>query len=138
MALASVAASHLLGGLIGSDRVAGAPATFYIGLSSTAPTVSGGVLGSITEPSTGGYARASVANTDAKWTITDGVATNDDDISFPEATGDWNVTPAYFVVFTAATGGTALWSGTLTNATPAYTGVTVTLDAGSIHIQAAS
>lgn len=68
-----------------------------IGLSTTQPNADGS---GITEPSGGAYSRQSVANTDAEWTIntTDSYASNDNEISYAQATADWGII-SHFVIY---------------------------------------
>lgn len=98
------------------------PATLYLGLSTTAPTNSGG---NITEPGGNGYARVSVANNNTTWpnTGTDRTKSNGIAIAFPTATGSWG-TISHWVVMTASSGGAMIAWGELT--TPLAVGDTVT------------
>jgi hypothetical protein len=78
----------------------------WVGVSSTTPTLTGT---SITEPSTGSYAR--VATTGATWlAAASGLVSNAAVITFPTATADWlaqaNLT--YGVLFDTATAGNCL------------------------------
>lgn len=83
------------------------PANVFVGLSSTTPTRTGG---NVTEPSGGGYARASTAA--AAWATavagTPSSLTNATVITLPTATADWlaaaNLT--HFVLYSVVTGGT--------------------------------
>ena len=133
-AVSTAVAQHLLGGLVGDDRVAGAPATFYVALSSTMPTMTGGVISGVTEPAAGGYARVAVANTSANWTATGRSVSNTADISFPEVTAAYAASPAYYVVYDAATAGTALFWGALTAPVSPTTGDTPILVAGTVTL----
>lgn len=101
----------------GDNRVAQAPATWYVVLFTAAPGETGGG----TEVSGGGYARVAVANTSANWDLTHGGATDanadgvaDDatvqnavQIDFPAPTGDWGQV-THWGLADAATGGN-LW-----------------------------
>src|SRR6185312_16496996 len=88
------------------------PTTLHVGLSTSAPTKTGG---NITEPVGKGYARVAVANTMANFPkASNGTKSNGTNITFPEATGAWG-TMTHFVVFDAATGGNAVMYGALTN-----------------------
>lgn len=104
----------------------------YVGLSSTTPTAAGG---SITEPSSGAYAR--VATTGSTWNAAAlGVTTNALAITFPTATGDWSsgANQTYMVGFDASTGGNALWDAALTAAKNVLSGDTPSFAAGQISI----
>lgn len=135
-AIATTAVDYALKGLIGDERVTGAPATLYVGLSNTLPTMTTGVISGTTEPTTGSYARVSVANTDANWDVSARVASNIADVTFPDATADWDVTVSYWFVSTASTAGTILSFGAFAGAVTktVYNGVILTLDAGTIGI----
>lgn len=89
----------------------------WVGLSTTAPNVSGG---NVTEPSGNGYERvqlAHYANTGAvahMGAAANGSSSNTDVIYFPEATGNWG-TCTHFVLYSAKTNGTLIGYGQLTN-----------------------
>lgn len=83
------------------------PASYYIGLSSTAPNIAG--TGDA-EPSGGAYARVVMA---ALSEPTSGAITNSSEIAFPESTADWGVM-THFVVYDAQTGGNLLMYDALT------------------------
>lgn len=125
--LSDTAAQALLKGLVGDDASPLAPATFYVGLSSTEPTIDDGDIITVTEPTNGSYARVAVANTDAKWSISGRSAKNVDEIQFPTVTAVYDETPAYFVVFDAATAGDALFAGALNKSFSLSVGVKLVL-----------
>lgn len=80
-----------------------APATYYVGLSSTTPTNTGG---NVTEPSTGGYGRVAVTNNLTNWPAAVARAkSNGTAITFPTPTANWG-TMTHFVLYDALTGGT--------------------------------
>lgn len=108
------------------------PGTLYVGLSSTAPTETGG---NITEPSGSGYARAAVPNDATNWPATagDGTKSNGQVIEFPQATGDWGEV-TYFFIATAATAGSVLAFGTLGVAKTIGNGDTASFGQGSLTI----
>ena len=92
--------NFILDALLGDDHSVDMPATVYVGLSGTAPTPTGT---GITEPSVGGYARISVANTGSapgtNWP--DAVAqvkSNGVILTFPAVTGDWVTTVGYWLI----------------------------------------
>lgn len=91
-----------------------APATLYIGLSTTTITNAGG---NITEPSGNGYARKSVTNDTNNWNtaITEsskGKKTNKVAFEFAKATGSWGTITDWFIA-DASTGGNVLAWGAL-------------------------
>lgn len=91
-----------------------APATWYVGLSTTAPADDGT---GFTEPVGGSYARVAVTNNSTNWpgaqTVA-GVTTkwNGTKITFPNPTGSWGAI-AYYGLFTASTGGLPEYSNPL-------------------------
>lgn len=77
--------------------------TAYVGLSTSKPSEDGS---GITEPSGMNYSR--VATTGDDWNnAVDGEIDNANDITFPEASGDWG-TITHYVAFDAPTGGNML------------------------------
>lgn len=114
-------------------------ATQYIGLFSTTPTEA---ATSVTEPSTGSYAR--VATTNADWSAASGTApcvkTNTATFTFPTASADWvaaaNLT--YFGLFNSLAGVTNadyIAFGALTTAKPVLNGDTASFAASAITMQ---
>ena len=82
--------------------------TYYIGLSTTTPTVNGG---NVTEPSSAsGYKRAQLSS---MGTASDAQIQNTDIIYMGEAVEDWG-TATHFCIFPSATGGTPIFYGELT------------------------
>lgn len=86
-----------------------APSAHYVALFSSNP----GQTGTTGELSGGGYARVQHDSWTAYNTSTRR-STNNGDITFPVATGNWTQ-PTHFGVFDASTGGTFLFGGTITN-----------------------
>lgn len=112
------------------------PATWYLGLSSTAPSDDGT---SFTEPSGGAYAR--VAMTSADWAAAIGGAPASASTSaikeFPTASATW-VAGADLVawgLFTASSGGTPQIIGALTVPKPVLAGDTFSFASGSLVLQ---
>jgi len=106
--------------------------TVYIGLSSTTPAEDGT---SVTEPSTGSYARVSTAAGD--WnSAAAGATANANAVTFAQASADWvagaNLT--YLVAYDAVTTGNGLFYGLLTVAKPVLNGDTASFPAGDIDI----
>lgn len=98
----------------GGGATTWAPATWYLGLSTTAPADDGT---GFTEPVGNGYQRAAVTNSAANFppaTTSDGVTrkTSGAAFTFPNPTGPWGQV-AHYGWFTAATGGTPEWVGPL-------------------------
>jgi len=94
-----------------------APATIYVGLSSSNPLDSGAGL---SEPSGMSYAR--VATIASNWTlVVTGSLFNNSAITFPAASGDWG-TMNYCALFDALSGGNMLAYGVLTTPKAIRTG----------------
>jgi hypothetical protein len=72
-----------------------APATYYIGLSTTDPGETGSLAG---EPSGNAYARVAVVNNTTNFpAAADGSKANGVKIEFPEATGYWGTITHFFL-----------------------------------------
>ena len=110
----------------------GIPSKYYIGLSTTAPTLAGG---NVSEPLTAsGYARVELANLSEP---TGGVVTNSVAISFNESTASWG-TITHFVIFDSATvgSGNLLMYGTLSTPRSVETATILTIKAGYLNLSA--
>lgn len=108
-----------------------APATLYIGLSTTTITDAGG---NITEPSGNGYARVAVTNNATNFPAASGGAkANGTDIAFPEATGSWGTVIDFFIA-DASSGGNILAYGTLTASKTVDTNDIVEFQTGDLDI----
>lgn len=108
------------------------PTSYYIGLSSTAPTLAGG---NVTEPSSSsGYARVKLTTLSAP---ANGVITNSGDITFPESTGNWG-TLSHFVVYDSATGGNLLMYDQLTSSRTVESGTVVAIKSGKLNLTLAN
>lgn len=78
-------------------------ATYYLGLSTTLPTDTGG---NVNEPAGGGYARVAITNDGTSWVAASaGEKTNANDLVFAEATALWG-TMGWWVLYDAVSGGT--------------------------------
>ena len=105
------------------------PDTYYLGLSSTAPSADGT---GVTEPSaSGGYARVAITGVSA---AADGVVTNSNALSFSESITGWG-TVNYFVVYDAATGGNLLMSDAMTTPRTIEEGTIMTVKAGALELR---
>jgi hypothetical protein len=106
--------------------------TVYIGLSSTTPAEDGT---SVTEPSTGSYARVTTGAAD--WnSASAGATANANAVTFAQASGDWvsGADLTYLVAYDAITVGNELFYGLLTVAKPVLNGDTASFPAGDIDI----
>lgn len=98
----------------GGGATTWAPATWYLGLSTTVPADDGS---GFTEPVGGSYGRVAVTNNAVNFpaaTNADGITrkTNGAKMTFPNPTGSWGNLIQYGW-FTAASGGTPEWVGPL-------------------------
>lgn len=110
------------------------PSKYYIGLSTTTPTIAGG---NITEPSaSAGYARIELNSLGVP---TNGVVKNSSDINWPQSTASWG-TITHYVIWDSLTGGNALSYGPLTTprAVEAATVMSVRTNSLSLFVQNAS
>ena len=99
-------ANCVMGNLFKTKTSPGLPSAFYVGLSKTAPTVSGG---NVTEPSDKAYARVKLSSLSAP---ANGMINNTSPIAFSDSTTDWG-TITHFVIYDAPTGGNLLIYNTL-------------------------
>ena len=105
------------------------PPTIYVGLSTADPLDDGSGLA---EPSGGSYAR--VATSASDWTTASGGSiSNANEITFPQATGDWG-TITHFALFDAATGGNMLYHGALTTSKNPTAGDTASFAPGDLTV----
>ncbi len=110
-----------------------APATYYVGLSTTTPTNTGS---NITEPSGNAYARVAVTNNTTNWPAAASRSkSNGTTITFPTATGSWG-TVTHFVLFDAATAGNMRAWGALTASQSVASGATPDFPVGALVISA--
>ena len=94
------------GNVYGTETGTALPARYFIGLSTTAPTVTGT---NVSEPSGAGYSRVELTTLGKP---SGGVVTNTASVDFPESTASWG-TVTYFVIYDALTGGNLLQYGQL-------------------------
>lgn len=110
-----------------------APTTYYVGLSTTTPTSSGG---NVTEPSGNGYAPVAVTNNATNFPpAAAGAKTNGVAITFPTATGSWGAI-TYVIVKDAPTGAVVGFAPLGTPRSIAA-GAVPTLAVGSVSLTAA-
>lgn len=102
-----------------------APTTVYVGLFTTDPTDAG----SGTEVSGNAYARQSATFA----TPSNGAASTDADIQFPQATGNWG-TVTHFAIFDALTTGNMMYHGALTASKTIETGDVFKIATGSLTV----
>lgn len=108
-----------------------APATLYVGLSTSTITDAGG---NITEPGSGSYARVSVTNNATNFPAASGGAkANGTAITFPQATASWGTVTDFFIA-DASSGGNILAYGALTASKTIDSGDTASFAIGELDI----
>lgn len=99
--------NRVAGNLFRTETSPAIPTEYYIGLSTTEPTMSGT---NVSEPASGaGYSRVLLNNLS---TPMNGVVTNTANINFEESTASWG-TITHFVIYDAEIGGNLLMYGAL-------------------------
>ena len=120
--------NQVMGNLFKTKETPALPSEYYIGLSSTAPNISGG---NVTEPlSNSGYKRVELENLSAP---ADGVITNEQAISFDESTANWG-TMSHFVIYDALEAGNLLMYDTLSTPRNVEAATIVTIKANSLTL----
>lgn len=120
------------GNLFNSQVDPALPTEYYIGLSTSTPSVDGT---GVTEPNvSAGYARVLLTNLSAP---TSGVVTNNAAISFDESTAGWG-TMTHFVIFDSAEVGTGnlLMFGALSTPRSVETATIMTIKEGYLKLSA--
>lgn len=102
-----------------------APTTVYVGLFTSDPTDAG----SGTEVSGNAYARQSATFA----APSNGAATTNADVQFPQATGNWG-TITHFAIFDALTTGNMMYHGALTSSKTIETGDVFKIASGSLTV----
>lgn len=99
--------NRVAGNLFRTETSPAIPTEYYIGLSTTEPTMSGA---NVSEPSaSAGYGRVLLENLSAP---VNGVVTNTANINFEESTASWG-TVTHFVIYDAEINGNLLMYGAL-------------------------
>lgn len=120
--------NQVMGNLFKTKETPALPSEYYIGLSSTAPNISGG---NVTEPlSNSGYKRVKLENLSEP---ADGVITNEQAISFDESTANWG-TMSHFVIYNALEAGNLLMYDTLSTPRNVEAATIVTIKANSLTL----
>ena len=120
--------NQVMGNLFKTKETPALPSEYYIGLSSTAPNISGG---NVTEPlSNSGYKRVKLENLSE---AADGVITNEQAISFDESTANWG-TMSHFVIYDALEAGNLLMYDTLSTPRNVEAATIVTIKANSLTL----
>ena len=104
------------------------PNKVYLGLSSTAPAVDGS---GVSEPlASAGYERVELTNLGEP---SNGVISNDSEISFPESSASWG-TVTHFVLYDAPTNGNLLMFNVLSQSRSVETATIVMVKTGSLKL----
>ena len=120
--------NQVMGNLFKTKETPALPSEYYIGLSSTAPNISGG---NVTEPlSNSAYKRVKLENLSEP---ADGVITNEQAISFDESTANWG-TMSHFVIYDALEAGNLLMYDTLSTPRNVEAATIVTIKANSLTL----
>ena len=120
--------NQVMGNLFKTKETPALPSEYYIGLSSTAPNISGG---NVTEPlSNSGYKRVKLENLSEP---ADGVITNEQAVSFDESTANWG-TMSHFVIYDALEAGNLLMYDTLSTPRNVEAATIVTIKANSLTL----
>lgn len=120
--------NQVMGNLFKTKESPALPSEYYIGLSSTAPNISGG---NVTEPlSNSGYKRVKLENLSEP---ADGVITNEQAISFDESTANWG-TMSHFVIYDALEAGNLLMYDTLSTPRNVEAATIATIKANSLTL----
>lgn len=118
----------VMGNLFGTQTTPAVPTGYYIGLSSTAPTISGT---NVTEPATStGYKRVKLSGLS---TPTNGVIKNGSAIQFNESTAAWG-TMNYYVVYDAESAGNLLFYGSLSTSRTIEINTTLIIKANELTL----
>lgn len=116
------------GNLFRTKEVPAIPEKYYLGLSSTVPSLDG--TGATEPPASAAYQRMEL---DVLSEPTNGVITNASQIDFPESTADWGKM-THFLVFDAATGGNLLMYGLLNKSRTVEEETVMSIKAGSLNL----
>jgi hypothetical protein len=108
------------------------PATYYFGLSTTAPNIDGT---GATEPSGGSYARVAFTNNKTNFGVASNAAlTNLVAVTFPESSASWGTIVAVGM-WDASSAGNLWWYDTLTPSRAVASLTTVLFAIGSVTVQ---
>ena len=124
--------NNIMGNVFGSKTNPALPMSYYIGLSTSAPSLDGT---GVTEPSSSsGYARVKLSGLSEP---TNGTITNTDSITFDESVTDWGVM-THFVIYDAASSGNLLMYDVLTSARAVEAATVVTIKPNSLQLTLAN
>ena len=135
MPITTTVANQVVNHLVGRTGSLNFAGTVYLALSTSTPTAAGG---NVTEPSGNGYTRKLLGNYNQSYTQLMGAAAsgqseNSEEIHFNKATGSWG-TITHVCLYSAATGGTLLAYGALTESKAVTEGDVMVIDAGDLAV----
>ena len=109
------------------------PATYYIALSTTTPSVNGT---GFTEPAGAGYARVPIQNnkTTGFGSAVNGVVQNINTHQFPDSTAPWGTITHWFIS-DSQVGGNPLYYGALAEQILVITNSRIFIDAGAVQFE---
>lgn len=123
----------IMGNVFKSKTSPALPTRFYLGLSTSTPTLTGS---GVSEPPTAaGYRRIELTN--VLTVPSNGVISNKSEISFPKSSVSWG-TITHFVLFDSATGGNFLLSEQLTKSRLVEDSTIVMLETGGLKFTLAN
>jgi len=126
MSFSNTTEGIVLDALVGSSATL-LPSTLYVGLFTAAPDEDGAG----TELSGNNYSRASVVR--SAFTRASNTSSNNVDITFATASGAWS-TATHFAIFSAVSGGTCYFIGSLNSSVTVGSGVTLKILSGNLSI----
>ena len=135
MPITKSTANAVVNHLVGRSQNVSIASTVYLALSTSTPTADGT---NVTEPSGNGYVRKLLGNYNQSYTqlmsqAANGKSENSAEIHFNKATGSWG-TITHVCLYSAATGGTLLAYGALTESVAVTEGDVFVIDAGDLEV----
>lgn len=123
--------NQIMGNVFRTKTTPALATQYYLGLSTSEPTVSGVCKGEPTRGTSTGYDRVLLESLSAP---EDGIITNTVPITFNESVTDWG-SITHYVVYDAKTGGNLLFYGDLAISRSVEPGTTITVKTGELKIQ---
>lgn len=124
--------NNIMGNVFTTKTDPALPINYYIGLSTSAPSLDGS---GVSEPaSSAGYARVRLSNLSEP---TNGVITNQSAVSFEESISDWGLI-THFVIYDSLTGGNLLMYDALSASRSVEAATVVTIKENSLQLTLAN
>ena len=122
--------NQIMGNVFHTKENPAIPTAYYLGLSSTAPTINGD---GVKEPSVNGtgYSRVKLSNLSAP---NSGAIVNSGAINFAESITDWGVM-THYVVYDAMSDGNLLFYGPLSLSRSVEPNTSIVIKSGELYIQ---